>query len=113
MERVFASGRIDPSLNGDWEDVQVELGLLPKRLTPAPNCHSRFFPVASVDSRPEPSFSAHKQRRAADKKRRKWRGKRSVEPAEEEVTLNDNAPPACRRGVVGDRLCHPEPSATL
>jgi hypothetical protein len=71
LERVFASGRIDLSLNGDWEDVQVELGLIPNRLTPAPNYNSRFFPVASVDSRPGPSSSANKKRRAADKRRRK------------------------------------------
>lgn len=34
MERAFAEGRVDPSVAGDWEDVQVEMGLLPARVTP-------------------------------------------------------------------------------
>jgi hypothetical protein len=36
MERAFAAGRVDEFAAGDWEDVQVELGLLPERLTPRP-----------------------------------------------------------------------------
>lgn len=34
MEQAFAANAVDPLMNGDWEDVQVELGLLPARLTP-------------------------------------------------------------------------------
>jgi HEAT repeat protein len=34
MERAFAAGRVDPVVYGDWEDVRVELGLLPERKTP-------------------------------------------------------------------------------
>lgn len=34
MERAFAEYRVDPSVAGDWEDVQVDMGLIPKRLTP-------------------------------------------------------------------------------
>ena len=37
MERAFACGRVDISVGGDWEDVQIELGLLRKRQTPRPN----------------------------------------------------------------------------
>jgi hypothetical protein len=37
MERAFAEDRVELSAAGDWEDVQVELGLLPKRITPARN----------------------------------------------------------------------------
>jgi hypothetical protein len=41
MERAFASGRVDPLVLGDWEDVQRELGLepvdgAPQRSLPAP-----------------------------------------------------------------------------
>lgn len=36
MERAFAAGRVDVHAAGDWEDVQVELGLIPERLTLPP-----------------------------------------------------------------------------
>ncbi len=36
IERALADGRLDASACGDWEDVQVELGLLEERLTPPP-----------------------------------------------------------------------------
>jgi len=37
MEKAFAANRIDLSIPGDWEDVQVQLGLLTERQTPAPH----------------------------------------------------------------------------
>lgn len=37
IERAFASGRVDLALRGDWEDIQVELGLLDERSTPKRN----------------------------------------------------------------------------
>jgi hypothetical protein len=37
LERAFAEDRVELSAAGDWEDVQVELGLLPERITPARN----------------------------------------------------------------------------
>jgi len=42
IERAFAENRIDISIPGDWEDVQVGLGLLPARITPKPRYH--IFP---------------------------------------------------------------------
>lgn len=36
IERALADGRLDVSDCGDWEDVQIELGLLQERLTPPP-----------------------------------------------------------------------------
>jgi hypothetical protein len=36
MEAVFQSGRFDLRHQGDWEDVQIELGLLSERITPSP-----------------------------------------------------------------------------
>ena len=37
MERAFEAGRVNPMVMGDWEDVQVELGLLEERTTPRPS----------------------------------------------------------------------------
>ena len=34
MEKAFASGRVDESVAGDWEDVQIELGLKTQREQP-------------------------------------------------------------------------------
>ena len=36
MERAFAAGSVDLTVAGDWEDVQMDLGLLAERLTPRP-----------------------------------------------------------------------------
>ncbi len=36
MEQAFAAGAVDESIPGDWEDVQIDLGLIPARLTPRP-----------------------------------------------------------------------------
>jgi hypothetical protein len=44
MERAFAEDRVDLAAAGDWEDVQVELGLLPARITPARNHFLEAFP---------------------------------------------------------------------
>lgn len=53
IERAFAAGRVDPTFVGDWEDVQVEFGLLAERVTPARNyIRERLFgdlPAEDVD----------------------------------------------------------------
>jgi hypothetical protein len=36
IQAVYASDRLDTYVTGDWEDAQVDLGLLPERLTPRP-----------------------------------------------------------------------------
>jgi len=36
MEKAFAADCVELSILGDWEDVQIELGLLEERQTPAP-----------------------------------------------------------------------------
>lgn len=46
MKRVFASGNVDPSIRGDWEDIQVELGLKEARETPRP----RYSPFQMFDA---------------------------------------------------------------
>lgn len=37
MERAFAAGYVDLTLRGDWEEIQIDLGLLKERLTPKRN----------------------------------------------------------------------------
>jgi len=37
MEQAFAAEAVELPIMGDWEDVQIELGLLERRLTPSPN----------------------------------------------------------------------------
>ncbi|MBM3128429.1 MAG: DUF1186 domain-containing protein [Chloroflexi bacterium] len=34
IERAFASKRVDESMRGDWQDIQIELGLLKERTSP-------------------------------------------------------------------------------
>jgi hypothetical protein len=70
MHDAFAADRIDLSVNGDWEDVQVELGLLPARLTPKP-LYSPFLFARPEGERPAPKPHAERERRAAEKRRRK------------------------------------------
>jgi len=60
IERAFAEGYVDPMVMGDWEDVQVELGLksaeegAPKQvskwresLLPSPPAEETFTPASS------------------------------------------------------------------
>jgi HEAT repeat protein len=37
MEQAFAADQVDTSIQGDWEDTQIRLGLLSERLTPKPS----------------------------------------------------------------------------
>lgn len=37
LERAFAAGDVDPTVLGDWEDVQIQLGVLDARRTPRPH----------------------------------------------------------------------------
>jgi hypothetical protein len=68
MEAAFAADAVSLEMNGDWEDVQVDLGLLPERITPPPD---RDF---EDDGPRQPSRRAaakSKQRRKAEKQARK------------------------------------------
>lgn len=43
MERAFAAGRVDETINGDWEDAQIELGLkLRRERAPKPTALSEL-----------------------------------------------------------------------
>ncbi len=80
MEEVFAADAAEIGIRGDWEDVQVELGLLPARITPRP----QYF-VWRRDLRPAPDLRVPaarppvkdaKKRRKAEKAARRRNRKR-------------------------------------
>ncbi|HET9983150.1 MAG TPA: hypothetical protein VFQ38_06175 [Longimicrobiales bacterium] len=79
IERAFAEDAVDLSVNGDWEDVQVELGLLPERLTPRPPLHPWLMPraplvrpaLAREPVAPSKTAAKAKARRKAAKRSRK------------------------------------------
>jgi hypothetical protein len=57
IEAAFAANAVDLSIQGDWEEVQIKLGLLTQRLTPRPRSWLPAFltgpldtPVAKPDS---------------------------------------------------------------
>jgi hypothetical protein len=55
MAQAFAADRVDLLIQGDWEDVQIRLGLLDQRLTPPPDnralmaAQMGFDPVEMLD----------------------------------------------------------------
>lgn len=67
MQRAFDAGSVDPTIAGDWEDVQVELGLKNARETPRPP----LLPMLGV---PESGVGGQKrntEKSAAKKKKSK------------------------------------------
>lgn len=74
IERAFAADDVDLSVMGDWEDAQVELGLLEQRLTPRPRLHPEFdelaLALADTERAPAPPAPGT-QRKAAKTKRKK------------------------------------------
>lgn len=83
IEEAFEAGMVDESVVGDWEDVQVALGLLPERTTPRPRFDhgiklSRVHRPRTTTPVPGSTSAAAKarqlrkaQKQAARKKRRK------------------------------------------
>jgi len=80
MQKAFAANQVDISIMGDWEDVQIRLGLLDERQTPAPQYVQLpgLVPPASppVDqTTPEPQWKekqgTERRRRGARKAKRK------------------------------------------
>jgi hypothetical protein len=67
MEAAFAAGSVDLDVYGDWEDVQIDLGLLTERTTPPPGFAG---PGARGAVTPRSSAKA-RQRRKAEKAARK------------------------------------------
>lgn len=71
MEAAFAADQVDLSILGDWEDAQVEMGLLEERLTPKPEIP---FEIPSLLAGPAKKPPKHK---AAKKKARRKMAKAS------------------------------------
>ena len=68
IERAFAEGYVDPMVMGDWEDVQVELGLksaeevAPKQVSKWRDSLLPSSPQAPETFTPASSQMAHKQK---------------------------------------------------
>jgi hypothetical protein len=73
IQEAFEAGRVEIIIGGDWEDVQVDLGLLPARITPPPNLDilGRFGIKVPPPERPETSGAAAAAARRKEDKRRK------------------------------------------
>jgi hypothetical protein len=68
IEKAYAADAVDWSVPGDWEDVQVELGLLEERLTPRPN----YFLQSMRQAQPQPRRKqSARSKRKAKRKRQK------------------------------------------
>jgi hypothetical protein len=85
IKQVFASGNVDLFVGGDFEDIQIDLGLLEERLTPPTNFNPfstqayqpPTIPTAPEDSKPAPSKTTHESGDTPSKKPKKSRrGKR-------------------------------------
>lgn len=83
IQKVFEADAVDEMINGDVEDVQVQLGLLEKRLTPErPWRFSSFAPDLGFDesltpaSKPGNAAKKEKNKRKQEKKSRKKNRKR-------------------------------------
>jgi len=73
MEQAFAAGEVDLFVQGDWEEVQLELGLLDQRTKPRPR--GGWLGVGLLDDGPPratgtPSSSGKSQAKAKKKKRK-------------------------------------------
>jgi hypothetical protein len=70
MQAAFRAGCVEEFIAGDWEDVQVELGLLAERLTPPPTFEEYLarLGVTLTDDPPKPK---NKNRGGMKRKRRK------------------------------------------
>jgi hypothetical protein len=73
IEQAYARKRVDLSVLGDWEEAQIYMGLLDKRLSPAPH-----FLMAEWGSSPPspPLASAKSGKHKPDKQNRQAKAKR-------------------------------------
>jgi hypothetical protein len=84
IEAAFTGGYVDRFVRGDWEDVQVELGLLAERVTPrkpafpslpALSQSSSFAPAAGRKATDASARDERRRQQAASKKRKAKRKK--------------------------------------
>ena len=86
MKRAFAADRVAIGVNGDWEDVQIHMGLLQKRSTPKPDYAMSLFgaeqtaklratlqPFPERTSRPKKSKAKKRDKRKQQEPRGKKR----------------------------------------
>lgn len=66
METVFSANKVDSSIRGDWEDIQIDMGLLPKRLTPKPN----YFLLDQKNRQQKAAAEQERKEQAKVKRRR-------------------------------------------
>lgn len=76
MQAAFEADHVDIMMRGDWEDVQVDLGLLPERITERPrlNVLGRLgikLPAAERPAPAAPPAGAVARARRKEEKRRK------------------------------------------
>jgi hypothetical protein len=85
MEQAFAAGKVDLLIQGDWEDIQIRLGLLDERLTPPPDnralmaAQMGFDPAGLLDNLErvaQASLERKAERQAASQAKAKARAKR-------------------------------------
>jgi len=72
MEAAFAAGAVDLAVNGDWEDAQVDLGLLQERTTPPPG----YADPRAQEAARRAAAQARQRRKAEKQARRRNRKKK-------------------------------------
>ena len=79
MEQAFAADSVAISIQGDWEDTQISLGLLQERLTPQPKYHplldNFLSPLIGESPRPAQPQPETPRRAAETKSKAKIRTK--------------------------------------
>jgi hypothetical protein len=73
IRRAFEADAVEESIVGDWEDVQIALGLLDQRITPRPHYHLELSPFAGAsrewdEPRRAPGVGKKKQKAARKRK---------------------------------------------
>jgi hypothetical protein len=67
IERAFSAGAVDIDIMGDWDDAQIELGLLGERMTPRPPFE--FFGPLPRHAPPAAALAAHRTYAASAKRK--------------------------------------------
>lgn len=78
MQAAFAGKRVATMIRGDWEDVQVDLGLLPERVTPPspPDWFGRLLAHTPAPARERSAGEKARKQRKAQKHAGKRKGKK-------------------------------------
>lgn len=77
VERTFQSGRVDLSIMGDYEEFQIAVGLLKKRLTPPPK-YGWFMPgIGEAYAKHEEQMKRMERQAEKKQKERRKREKKS------------------------------------